>query len=177
VFGAAAEATVLSLKVPLGRAVESPLIRATTSAPTVTAEVTDATSQLLEVGQRVSVTGSAIGGAQNGTIDAIGGLVAEEDGVSRATVVIRPDTALPAAAVEGKVEITVLDGDDLESGLIVPLAAIRSNATGETYVTVVQGDVTSRVTVTVDETGGGEARVTAAEGALAAGDLVTLGVR
>ena len=177
VFGAAATATVLSVASPLGGAVESPLIRATTSDPTVTAEVADATSQLVHIGDRVSVTGSAIGGAQAGTITAVGGLVTGDDGVSRATVTVQPDVALPAAAIDRKVEITVLTGADAEVGLIVPLSAIRSNATGGTYVLHVRGENPHRVMVTVEETGGGQARVTASDGDLAVGDLVVLGVQ
>jgi len=177
VFGAAATATVLSIASPLGGAVESPLIRATTSDPTVTAEVTDATSQLLHVGDRVSVAGSAIGGPQEGAVTAVGGLLTGEDGVSRATVVIQPDTALSAAAIDGKVEITVLAATDAEVGLVVPLSAIRSNAAGGTYVLLREGTDTRRVAVTVDDTGSGQARVSAGEGELAAGDLVVLGVQ
>lgn len=177
VFGPVATATALSIKSPLGGGVESPLIRATTSDPTVTAEVTDAMSQLLAVGDRVSVTGSAIGGAQEGTITAVGGLVSGEDGISRATVVIQPDAALSAGAIDGKVEITVQASAEAETGLLVPLSAVRSNATGGTYVLVRDGDDTHRVTVTVDDTGGGQARVTASEGDLDVGDLVVVGVK
>ncbi len=177
VFGAAGTATVLSVKSPLGGAVESPLIRATTSNPTVAAEVTDATAQALQSGQRVSVTGSAIGGSQEGTIVAVGGLQTGDDGISRATVVVQPDTALPPAAIDGKVEITVLTGAETEVGLIVPLSAIRSNTTGGTYVLLKEGKNTHRVSVTVDDTGSGQARVTAPDGELTAGDLVVLGAQ
>lgn len=177
VFGAAASATVLSIKTSLGGAVESPLIRATTSDPTVTAEVTDAISQLLHVGDRVSVAGSVIGGPQEGTITAVGGLATGEDGVSRATVIVQPVTALPARAIDGKVEITVLTGAEAEAGLVVPLAAIRSDATGGTYVLLKEGTDAHRVAITVDQTGSGQARVTSDHGDLAVGDLVVLGVR
>lgn len=177
VFGPTASATVLSISSALGAVVEAPLIRASTSAPTVVAEVTDTTSQSLRIGQRVTVTGSSIGGAQEGAITSIGGLTVGEDGVSRAAVVIAPDVVLAPAAVGGKVEIAVVVDDEPSTGLLVPLSAVRSNASTGTFVTVKRDDQTRRIAVTVNETGGGQARITPVGGDLAVGEQVVVGVK
>lgn len=176
VFGPSVEGAILSVKSALGAPVESPLIRATTSPPTVTASVPDATSQLLGVDQRVRITGTSIGGETDGSISQIGGLETGEDGVSRATVVITPDEALPAGAVEGKVEIAVSSQIDPSSGLLVPLSAIHSDAHGGNYVVVMLDESETHVDVVVEQTGAGQALVRPPNEDLEVGDLVVVGV-
>lgn len=176
VFGPAAEGTILSVKSALGTSVEAPLIRATTSPPTVTSNVPDATSQLLAIDQRVRISGTSIGGEKEGSITQIGGLTTGEDGVSRATVVITPDEALRAGSVEGKVEIAVSVQEDSSSGLLVPLSAIHSDAHGGNYVVVLVDGAENHVEVVVEQTGAGQALVSPSNEDLVAGDLVIVGV-
>ena len=176
VFAAAPGGTVLSVKSALGATVSSPLIRATTSAPTVTASVADATSQLLRVGQRVMIAGASIGGTAEGTITAVGGLVTGEDGISRATVTVQPDAELPPGSIDGRVELSVTLEDNPASGLLVPLAAIHSDASGGNYLVVERNESTKHVEVIVHDTGAGQAIVQAPDRDLAADDLVVVGV-
>lgn len=177
VFGAAAGGTILSVKSGPGVAVASPLIRATTSAPIVAASVTDAMSQLLGVGQRVMITGASIGGTGEGTITAVGGLGTGEDGINHAKVTVQPDADLPPGAIDGRVELSVTLEDNPASGLLVPIAAIRSDASGGNYLVVEREESTNHVEVIVQDTGAGQAIVQAPDGDLTVNDVVVVGVK
>lgn len=175
VFGPSGTALVVAIGSRVGAPVVSPLVRLTTSAPVVSAEVAEPLAQQLSIGQEVTVTGTGIGGSLTGKISSISGLVKSEDGAYRVPIHIAVDSGLLPEAVESTVEISVASDPDTSIGLLVPLSAIYSDARDGTFVRVESGDDTRRVPVTVVDTGGGQAQITAPDSSLTVGDSVVVG--
>lgn len=173
VFAPSPTARVVAVGSALGAPAASPLIRVAISPPNVTAEVSEAVANRLVVGQTVHVSGAGIGGEQAGTISRMDGLGKSDDGAYRVPVQVVVNDSLPAASVDRPVQITVPPVDS-ERGLLIPLAAVFADAKGGTFVRLLDGGKQQRVTVTVAETGGGQARVNTL--ALAVGDRVVVGV-
>lgn len=175
VFGPSETALMVGIGSRLGAPVASPLIRVTTSAPVVSAEIAEPIAQRLTVGQPVTVTGTGIGGAVEGTVSSIDGLVKSEDGAYRVPIEVAVEGGLLSEAVDSSVEISVASDEEAAIGLLVPLSAVYSDAQDGTFVRVVGADETERVAVTVVATGGGQAQVRTSDGTLGVGDVVVVG--
>lgn len=175
VFGPSETATVVGVGSSLGAPIASPLIRVTTSAPTISAAVSEPIAQQLSIGLKVTVTGAGIGGSVAGKVTSIAGLTKSEDGAYRVPIQVSADVVLPPGAISKTVEISVATDSKASVGLLVPLSAVRSDAHNGTFVELVHGTKATRVMVTVVATGGGQAQVTAAGGALAVGDMIAVG--
>jgi peptidoglycan hydrolase-like protein with peptidoglycan-binding domain len=103
VFGPSDSALVIGVGSRLGAPVASPLIRVTTSAPVVSAEVAEPVAQQLALGQPVAVTGTDIGGAFEGKVSNINGLVKSEDGAYRIPIEVAVEGSLLPEAVDSPI--------------------------------------------------------------------------
>ena len=168
-----ASGRVVEVKAVLGAVVENPVLTLTTAPSVVTADLTQADLANVAVGGRVSVAGTGI--ATEGAIASVGPLIEVEGVGFRSRVTIATDVELPVESIGSDVQVTTTANEFAETGLLIPLAALRSDTDGATSVIVVDGEEQTRVAVQVLETGSGRARVSAAEGELAEGDLVLIG--
>lgn len=143
----------------LGSAPVAPLITATGSGPTIVAHVSETAAQGFTVGQAVALGGTSVGGTSRGVVKEIGVLMKTDDGSFDVPVEVTPDAPLAATAVGSAVEVTVLQAPT-STGLLVPVPAVFSDASGGEYVVVERGVKSVRVSVDVIESGGGRARIT-----------------
>lgn len=196
VFAPASTARVIAFGSSVGKTItaekltETPLISVTTRPLLVSTEVSEIVSQQLSLGKPVQVSGASIGNNIAGRVSNIGSATKTEDGGNKVTVQFNVDAEIAADQIDSLVNIKVLSEEKSVAGLLVPLPAIYTDADSKTFIlrdagekppTAEKGDEAKkpkkhqRVDVTVEETGGGFARITNAEGGIAKGDLVVVG--
>ncbi len=127
----------------------------------------------VEVGQKATVTVTALGEEVNAKVTEVA-MSASSDGGSTAYYSVTLTINKPTSSMlEGMSVTTKLIYESWEDALLVPTAAITENADGTAYVTVVASDEsTSQVAVTVL---GGNDEETAVEADLSEGDLIQVG--
>ena len=169
--------TVIASAGARGGIVEEPLLMLTSVAPVVTASVPSANVDL-QIGQTVTVTGAGLEGSQPGHVERIGSPSAESDSGALATPVqIALDVPAPFASVGGTAEVVIVEAESAPSGLIVPVAALHSDASGQTFVSVALDEAAVEQThVEVLQAGDGRARVRPTSGQLQVGDAVVVGI-
>ncbi|WP_078906941.1 peptidoglycan-binding protein [Streptomyces sp. NRRL S-378] len=134
-------------------------------------------------GQKVDIFADRSGGRAVGTVASVGPApvpTGKEAGAAEATqrfqVKITPDQPLPAEFAGQDVRLTINAASSEGAVLVVPTAAVSSQADGRTTLTVVtSGGKQARVEIRTGMTGDGYVEVTPVSGTLAPGDRVVLG--
>ena len=159
VFAPTDDLRIIGFGGALGSVPVAPLITATGSGPTIVAHVSETAAQGFAVGQAVALGGTSVGGTSSGVVKDIGVLMKTDDGSFEVPVEVTPDAPLAATAVGSAVDVTVPQ-EQTSTGLLVPLSAVFSDASGGEYVVVERRAKPVRVSVDVIESGGGRARIT-----------------
>ncbi|MFD3780318.1 peptidoglycan-binding protein [Streptomyces sp. NPDC058612] len=137
----------------------------------------------VRTGQKVDIFADASGGRAIGTVASIGLAPApsgKEAGTAEAAqrlqVKITPDKPLPAEFAGQDVRLTINAASSDGAVLVVPTAAVSSQADGRTTLTVVtNGGKQTRIEIRTGMSGDGYVEVTPVSGALSPGDRVVLG--
>jgi hypothetical protein len=163
---------------PVGSPITGVAVSIAISDPTITAASDPTDAQSLRKGMKVSL--SSPDGSPNlgGKIKSVG--EPQQDEASQAfvaQVAITSDGDLPPSAVGKDVQVSVDLAAEAKPGLVVPLSAIYSTASGATTVTKVSGKSSKVVEVQVTDSGDGLAQIVPSDGgSLQKGDLVEVGV-
>lgn len=135
-------------------------------------------TQTVPTGTTVAIggSGSGSGGSSGGSGGSGSGTSGSSGGTLFVPVTVTPGTPLPAALNGENVLVTVLTGQTEGPVLTVPVAAIVTNASGQSSVTVVgKGGAQTRVPVTPGMSENGTVQVTPlTPGALVAGENVVV---
>lgn len=168
---------VVALGGSLGHAATVPAITLTTAPAVVVANLSQLDAARVAPGDAATATGPALEAPLAATVATVGTLTKAADGSFSVPVTLTADGGLPAAAVDSVVQISLNTAADSTTGLLVPLAAVNSNANGSTYVIRVEAGDRERVAVTVAEIGDGTARIEVAPGDLTIGQSVLVGIQ
>lgn len=189
-------ATVASVTAGLGSAVTAPLVVLTVGGLRLTGQLDPSDAGQVRPGMRAQVTSNVTGQQTAGVVTAIGQVVTPGQNQAGSTpspsassgtgnapgtapyipVQIRPDGTWANSWAGQDVELTVSSAATPGPVLAVPEAAITSDASADTSVTVVgPGGRVRRVQVRAGASAGGLVQVTPVAGGLAAGDAVAVG--
>ncbi|MFE6838379.1 peptidoglycan-binding protein [Streptomyces sp. NPDC057705] len=135
-------------------------------------------------GQKVDIFADRSGGRAVGTVASVGLApapsgkdAASADAAQRFQVKITPDQPLAVEFAGQDVRLTINAASSESPVLVVPAAAVSSQADGRTTLTVVaNGGKQTRVEIRTGMSGDGYVEVTPVSGTLAPGDRVVLGV-
>jgi peptidoglycan hydrolase-like protein with peptidoglycan-binding domain len=176
-FVAAMPARIDKLSATVGAAVTAPMIVISSGQLIVQASVTPADHELIKTGMAVVVTSELLGLTAEGTVDSVGELTTDSNGRSTYPVVVMPSTALDPRLAAQDVRVSVETARTAAEVLVVPLAAVSTNAVGVTTVSKWHTDgLVSAVEVRAGLSGGGFVEVTpVGGGSLQAGDQVVVG--
>jgi peptidoglycan hydrolase-like protein with peptidoglycan-binding domain len=164
---------VTELGATLGGALQGPAITVTTAAPVVSVKTDPTDAARLAPGRPVEVRTN--GSSAKGIIASVG--PAAQDGSSgfQAPVIVQVEDGIPAEAIGTTAQVSLNLNQGAATGLLVPVSAIFSDASGASFVSIEKAKKLSRVPVTVAETGDGFARITDVSGVVSVGDRVRVG--
>lgn len=109
----------------------STLFRVTNGPLVVNASISTVQAADVSEGQAVTFTLQGQDGELAGTVSA---LEHDADNPELSTIIITPDTALPTDAVGGDARAVVVTASTDGAVLLVPISAVRSDSSGDTYV-------------------------------------------
>jgi HlyD family secretion protein len=149
----------------LGATVRSSVAQLVSGEVTLTASGSPAQVSLLRAGMKATAVSDVSGTDFPVRITSVRG----------SQVVLVPAAQLPSGMAGQNVQVTVTTSE--VKALIVPIAAVSTSASGQTFVTVSTPSGTMRVPVRLALASGGEQAVSPLRrGALRSGDLVVLGI-
>ncbi|GAB2854853.1 hypothetical protein GCM10022221_62950 [Actinocorallia aurea] len=170
-------ARVVALPVRKGSLVkdDGTLAKIGTGRLVLTGTVDAGTRETLKVGTKAVAKSSISGDTVRLRVAAIAARPKIEAGVPSYAVRFAPLGAAPLSMAGENVAVTIGGGRTTEESLIVPIAAISTDASGRTFVTVVEGGARRSVEVRLGQSIGGRQAVTPVEGELDEGDPVLVG--
>lgn len=113
--------------------------------------------------------------ALSGHVTNVGAVNVSDTGQRIAIARVTTDEALPESSYGKVVRVAIKPKKEPTETLVVPLAAVFSDANADAYVAVVRDDVKTRVVVSVGQIVDGYASITPNQGSLKAGDAVVVG--